>query len=145
MTSILRNILLLLFLTSVCLAKEEIFFTDKDLKSYLAENSTGIIYITSPHMYLALKGQEEYSKIAKDKKIPFLVLVDPNATIHKNMLNLDLTKFKKLNSKEIINRDATHHFPSYIFYKNGKLEGKFNPGYDSPEKFTERLNRYFYE
>lgn len=118
-------------------------FNDNHLQQYLKKHPQGIIYLVSPHMYLALKGLPEYKAIADEKKIPFLVLLDPLATTQKNMLNIDLSKYSILDSKEIVERDGTQHYPSYIMYKNGKLKGKFNPGYDSPEKFKSRVNEYF--
>ncbi len=143
--NLLKIALCILWLFPSFLTAKQNNFTDADLNAYLSKNPKGIIYIVSPHMYLSLKGLEEYEKIAATQKLPFLVLIDPMATTNKNMLNIDLSKYAKLDSKDIISRDSTQHYPSYIFYKNGKLEGGFNPGYDAPEKFTERLNRYFRE
>ncbi|AFY00790.1 putative exported protein [Bdellovibrio bacteriovorus str. Tiberius] len=94
-------------------------------------------------MYLSLKALPEYKSAATKAKVAFLPLLDPVTNTKENMLKVDLHKIEILNSEILIKKNALLHFPSYIFFKNGQLQGSFNPGYDSPEKFQHRLKEYF--
>ncbi|HEY1080246.1 MAG TPA: hypothetical protein VGE46_09110 [Bdellovibrio sp.] len=118
-------------------------FKDKDLNAYLKKHQNGVIYILSPHMYLSLKGYPEYESIAKKHRLSFLPLLDPMASTLENTVQLDLKNISVLSSKVLLQKDAVLHFPSYVFFRNGKILGRFNPGYDAPDKYEERLVKVF--
>lgn len=99
--------------------------------------------MVSPHMYLSVKGLPEYEKIALKSQVKFLALLDPVTNTRENSFGMDLSRVRILASSVLIQKDATIHYPAYIFHKDGVLQRHFNPGYDAPEKFEKNLKEFF--
>lgn len=137
------SFLFLMLVSSFSSAQANNKFTDSKLEAYLNTHKKGVIYIVSPHMYLSLKGLPEYRALAQKQGVQFLALLEPITNTRVNALKMDLSELAVLNSAKLINLDATQHFPAFIFFKEGKLIGRFNPGYDAPEKFEQRLKKVF--
>ena len=112
-------------------------FADKNLQHLLSKGSAGIIYIWSPHMPLSIKGLVEISALAKRLKMDLTILMDPNASQDSGLRavkrnHLDSTAIIKVGASELIQRSSLFHFPSYVFYKDGKIFGDARLGYDEP-------------
>ena len=137
------SFLFLISISSLSWAQANDRFTDAKLETYLKTHKKGVIYIVSPHMYLSLKGLPEYQALAQKQGVQFLALIEPITNTRENALNMDLTKLAVLDSAKLISLDATQHYPAFIFFKEGRLLGRFNPGYDAPEKFEQRLKKEF--
>lgn len=139
-----RLIVFIILTAPRCLLSQNyLTFTDDDLSKYLKKNPSGIIYIISPRMVLSLKGYTEYKRIALKNNIPFLVLRDPLNNDNSVLTEIDIKNIPILKSKELLKRGATIHYPTFTFYKNGKLPAFFNPGYDEPQKFEARVRKEF--
>lgn len=117
----------------------ESYFTNSDFERYVLQKKNAVIYVFSPHMYLSVKGIAEYKKIALSHGFHFLLLRDPNASPQAPYKVKE--SYHVLASNKLVQLGATQHYPSFLVYTNSKIIGLFNPGYDSPEKFSERLKQ----
>ncbi len=117
-------------------------FTDVDLKNYLQKNASGIIYVFSPRMPLSLLGLEEARGTALSHGVSFLALLDPMETNSQSSKDPRYNHIPILASKELIRRNATQHFPAKLFYKDQKLTGSFNPGYETPDILGSNLKKF---
>lgn len=121
-------------------------FTDKTLKTLLAQHSVGVIYLWSPHMLLSVEGIYELSEITKELGISYDVLLDSNANA--NFANATAKKIgikrdvlRKNNALELFFRNFTVHSPSLLLYKNGEIIGPIIPGYRSPAHYKQLIRK----
>lgn len=123
-------------------------FVDEDLATYLEKSaethSPGIIYTWSPHMPLSIEGLKEVRRASKKLGFQLLVLLDPNASpalarrvAKKN--GFPDSVLKKTRSAELVQRDVLYHYPSYTYFRDGKLLGMARPGYDEPKRLEAQV------
>ena len=100
-------------------------FSDINLSEVLIKNPNGgFIYIWSPHMELSVA--EVATLEGLKLKYPFIVILDPKAdmTLAKSLAEknkLPEAYLKPLDSLVLQLADITIHYPSIVFYKNGKI------------------------
>ncbi|MBT4791281.1 MAG: hypothetical protein HON90_06900, partial [Halobacteriovoraceae bacterium] len=85
--------------------------TDKKL-SQLVKKGKGIIYIWSPQMPLSVDGLPIIKKLAKDKKLNLIVLVDPKTNLNKIREYISSEFLKLPNSYELKMRNVYIHYPT---------------------------------
>ncbi len=124
-------------------------FTDDELDRILKKSgknkSAGLIYVWSPHMYLSIRGLEEARALGKKLKIPVTVLLDPRANtntakkeLRRNHVKEEHTR--RLASIELDRRMQSSHYPTYFFYRNGKII-QVRPGYEEIPRLEALLRK----
>ncbi|MAZ47500.1 MAG: hypothetical protein CME65_02990 [Halobacteriovoraceae bacterium] len=115
-------------------------FTDEKLQTLLEEskkkNTSGIIYLWSPHMTLSVTGAQEVKKLSKELGIGLTLVHDSRAELEP-LRRASISQSQVMNSRDLSNRGFETHFPSLIFYQNGELERYPRPGYDNYERLKE--------
>lgn len=108
-------------------------FSDLDLGKLLLDNPKGgLVYIWSPHMSLSVT---EVSALRELKlTYPVTVILDPKAdrglaTAVARANRLPASYLQTLDSVVLQNADITIHYPSIVFYKQGKIIRRI-PGYN---------------
>jgi hypothetical protein len=127
-------------------------FQDKDLDKLLSiskkTHKKGLIYIWSPHMPLSLRGVHEAKKITKSKGIELTVVLDPYASADLAAKVATRESFPKaylrpLESRVLLEKNMTLHFPSVIPYRDGTLARDMRGGYDNPKRLASYLEKEF--
>ncbi|HXH29183.1 MAG TPA: hypothetical protein VNJ01_00050 [Bacteriovoracaceae bacterium] len=89
-------------------------FTDTDLRTLLAKNTEGLIYVWSPSLPLSVEGRAEIQKVADESSLPVTFLIDPNSVESPH-------PDPKVISTELRLLGGTRHYPALFFYKDGQL------------------------
>ena len=125
-------------------------FMDTDLDDVLKvsrENkSSGLIYIWSPHMNLSILGVKEVQKIAKDRGLTLIILLEPRAELDQSIKilkneGINLTSLRFASSKVLDMLNIHNHYPSLLLFSNGEILDRPRPGYDAPDELNKYLNR----
>jgi hypothetical protein len=127
-------------------------FQDNDLEKLLKiskkTQQKGLIYVWSPHMPLSLRGVHEAQKVTTTKKIALTVLLDPYAdlvTASKVASRESFPKsyLRRIESRILLEKNMTLHFPSAIPYRDGTLARDMRGGYDNPQRLADYLEKEF--
>lgn len=131
-------------------AKSSKDFTDQDLdhllKASLSKKTQGMIYVWSPHMPLSIRGVKEAENIAKTKKLKLIILLDPYSNLNAAQQISKKEKFPpsylvRLESRKLLRKEMTVHFPSLIVFNKGGLAGEMRGGYDNPQRLADYLDK----
>jgi len=109
-------------------------FTDARLRELLARNTSGMIYVWSPRMPLSIQGIAEARAAANTLGIAFTAVVadaDPA-----ELRDVDSSLTHSLASLELVYRNATIHYPTATFYRDGAVMGFAVPGYKRRETYA---------
>ena len=120
--------------------KRTLAVTDKELIA-LTYKKTGLIYIWSPHMPLsfqALTSIEKYK--SKNQDLETIILVDPNSKINKLKQKVPLKWLNKADSFELKMRQAYIHYPTILFFKDGKILNRVKYGFESFKNYQHYFN-----
>lgn len=116
-------------------------FTDTSLDSLLHANPRGMLYVWSPRMPLSLKGLAEARAAAQSLGVPFMAVVaEANAgellDLAKNSTLVTAADQRRMESLEIVYRNGTIHYPTALFYRDGRMIDGVYPGYKNRETFA---------
>lgn len=97
-------------------------------------------------MPLSVQALAEAREIAKNERIEFIALLDPNAgekDASSSLEKYQLPKeyLKKFHSNDFTHREVTVHFPTYFMFKNGEIHTEVIPGYDYKDEMTEFIKK----
>jgi hypothetical protein len=104
-------------------------FGDEDLSRLLRSTASGMIYIWSPRMPLAVRGIAEARAAARELGIAFTALATDAANEDTSSRHAPPSGTRLLESVDLVYRGATLHYPSAIFYRNGAIDPRTIPGY----------------
>ena len=111
-------------------------FTDGSLREIVARNRAGIIYVWSPGMPLSITGLNEAKAAAKSLDVAFTAVVADARPLELEHSGVDTAYQHSLNSIDLVYRDATIHYPSILFYRDGSLLGSAIPGYKRRDTYA---------
>ena len=114
---------------------------DKGLFEEVQKSQSGLIYTWSPHMSLSIEGVMRIQELAKEMRLPILVLLDPKADLGNAKKILAEKKIEQKNllsvsSMEMVYRRALIHFPNLLVYKNGKIVDGLLPGLSTKAEYA---------
>jgi hypothetical protein len=121
------------------------FFTDQMLETEIKNNKAGIIYGWSPMMPLSIIGYNEAKSVAKKMKLDFIPVLDPMVDLEAAKTAINDYKIKegirKVGSVELLERGLNLHYPSILFFSQGKMVGSLLPGYwDNPKALEDAIH-----
>lgn len=105
--------------------KRVVGFSDMNLSEVMIKNPKGgFVYIWSPHMELSVAEVATLEKLKLN--YPFTVILDPKADVSLAKSLVEKNKLPEsyllpLDSLVLYKADITIHYPSIVFYKNGKI------------------------
>ncbi len=110
-------------------------FSDADLAKVLGSKKKGMIIAWSPHMTLSVGAAREAEQLGKELGIQVVVVRDPHSRdkVAKERLakeKLPAAWSRKIQSVDLVMRDMLIHFPSILFFKDGRIQGHVFPGYE---------------
>jgi hypothetical protein len=111
-------------------------FTDDGLRDLLERTRDGVIYVWSPGMPLSVSGLAEARAAADSLGISFTAIVADAHAADLRESFVDTVFRHPLNALDLVYRDATLHYPSIIFYRNGSLIGSAIPGYKRRDTYV---------
>ncbi|MEP6831801.1 MAG: hypothetical protein ABJB74_00345 [Gemmatimonas sp.] len=117
-------------------------FTDAVLDSVIHANARGMLYVWSPRMPLSLKALPEARAAAKAMGIAFTAVVAEanNAEVRELAINspavVTAADQQRMESLELVYRNATIHYPTALFYRDGHIVDGVYPGYKNSETFA---------
>jgi hypothetical protein len=123
-------------------------FTDVQLQQLMQkskkEKTRGIIYSWSPHMVLSFEGIKELKILANKYQLQTTFLLDSFAAkedIERVLKNADhqITQQDcgRMESDQLRDMGIGIHYPTYLFYQNGRFILPRFPGYESAQKLEE--------
>lgn len=121
------------------------YFSDKDLRSHIEKNKTGIIYVWSPRMGLSEKGIPEIQKAARDKNLPLLILMGkdvPDVEYIKLRSKLGDKVTKRVDSLEFKLRNVDQHYPAILVYKNSKIVSGVKYGFEKADLYRRDIDQF---
>jgi len=129
-------------------------FDDRDLKTLLRQSkkhrTLGVIYSWSPHMVLSFEGIKELKEIAAHRKIETTILLEPFADARDVEVvathpdhGITPSDCRRINSRKLWAAGIGIHYPTYIFYRHGKILMPRFPGYEAPEKLDQFIINKF--
>ena len=110
-------------------------FTDDKLRQLVERTRDGIVYAWSPGMPLSVSGLAEAKAAADSLGVAFTAVVADARPLELEHSSVDTAYQHSLNSLDLVYRDATIHYPSILFYRNGKLLGSAIPGYKQRDTY----------
>jgi hypothetical protein len=111
-------------------------FTDEALRATLAAHPRGMIYVWSPGMPLSVRGLAEAKAVATSLGIAFTAVVADAREGELEIVRPDPADARTLDALELVYRDATVHYPTALFYADGKPLGTAVPGYKSRDTYA---------
>lgn len=100
-------------------------WTDKDLQGITKSNRPTLVYIWSPGMVYSVKNHQTFVKAARDLKMNFVSMLDPQSELAYARYALRDTKkaeeylsTRRLHAMELIERNGTVHYPTAFVIKN---------------------------
>ncbi len=115
-------------------------FTDASLDSLMHANARGMVYIWSPRMPLSLKGLSEARAAALAMRIPFTAVVAEanDEELREISASGAITRADKqrMQSLELVYRNGTIHYPSALFYRDGRIIDGVYPGYKNRDTYA---------
>lgn len=140
--------------TSNC--QDNLVFSDKMLQELLnksaLEKSKGVIYSWSPHMILSIDGIAEMRYFAPKYDFDLTVVMDPSAgpmavqsaVIQPNgPKDLDCQRIGAKRLKSSLHESVTIHYPTYLFYQNGKFLLPRHQGHENFVTMRKLIKRKF--
>ncbi|HEY6219439.1 MAG TPA: hypothetical protein VIV65_05250 [Gemmatimonadaceae bacterium] len=122
-------------------------FTDDDLRGLLRNHGSGMIYVWSPRMPLSVCGIEEARAAARDLGIRFTALVADADSDEARAAVRNPRDRRAMESLELTYRDATIHYPTTLYYRDGQISGTAIPGYKTRSVYVtlgrERFARFW--
>ena len=122
-------------------AVEPLDFTDRDLHTLLeadySAGTGGLIYSWSPHMPYSVKGLAEIAELARRRGLQLVPLLDPQADLElaEAAVPAELPTLRRLDSRVLIDRGLSLHYPALLVFSQGSLGDTVLPGYTSPERY----------
>jgi hypothetical protein len=109
------------------------YLTDADLKAELSKAGQALIYAWSPNMPLSVIGFPQAQEIAKNLRIKFIPVMDPETdeAYAKKIVSekhLPESALRRSSSVELGARQMGLHYPSTLVYSKGKFS-RLYPGY----------------
>lgn len=118
-------------------------FTDASLDSLMAANNRGMIYVWSPRMPLSVKGLVEARAAAKTLGVTFTALAAESSDDDLNASAASVADRQRMESLELVYRNATIHYPSMLLYDNGRIIDGVYPGYKNRATFAQYAREKF--
>lgn len=118
-------------------------FTDTTLDSLLQVHTRGMVYVWSPRMPLSISGLAEARAAAGRLGIAFTAVLaenDPDAATTPGATPDDQ---RRLESVELVYRNSTIHYPSALFYADGRIIDGVYPGYKNRDTYAQYALRQF--
>jgi hypothetical protein len=118
-------------------------FTDEALRATLAAHPRGMIYVWSPGMPLSVRGLAEARGVANSLGIAFTAVVADARAGELDVVRPAPADARTLDALELVYRDATVHYPTALFYADGRPLGTAVPGYKSPDTYASLARERF--
>lgn len=136
------------------LRKSSGLFTDFSLvqlvKNSKKKKSSGVIFLWSPYMSVSLRGLKEIKPVADSLGLRIIPILDPRAD--RKTAQDALKKFRiqdvplrKLASQDLYRRGMTLHYPTMLFFTNGKLYPAPRYGYHEKDRLIWALKNWMAE
>lgn len=117
--------------------------TDSRLDTLVRANQRGMIYVWSPRMPLSVGGIEQARRAALELGIAFTAVVAETNEAELSTLQVDASFTTRMESLELVYRNATIHYPTALFYSAGRIiDGAF-PGYKNVATYVKFAERQF--
>lgn len=109
------------------------FGTDQQLYTAIVKKKNGMILSWSPSMPFSIDAIIQARKVATEEKIDLIVILDRNANLNKARQIVKKNRWpmeyaRKFESIELAYRKIENHFPSMLFFKDGRLKDYLLPG-----------------
>jgi hypothetical protein len=119
-------------------------FTDSDLRSLLAAQPQGVIYLWSPHMPLSVDGYRTVLGVATRLRMSFTALRDPMsdsgyAVAVAKETGLPPDALRTFTSIELGFRQLSLHAPALLVFARGRVAGLAVPGYREAAGFESAI------
>jgi hypothetical protein len=126
-------------------APEKDAFTDDDVRSLVAANAQGVIFVWSPHMPLSVDAYRTVAAVARRLQLSFTTLRDPMADAAyaegvAREAELPASALRTFASVELSFRQATLHSPSLLVFARGRFAGLAVPGYREAAGFEAAIS-----
>lgn len=116
-------------------------FTDARLRELLQRNASGIVYVWSPRMPLSIQGIAEARAAAASLGIAFTAVVAEAGPAELRDVDSSLTH--TLGALELVYRNATIHYPTATFYRDGAIVGSAIPGFRRRDTYVALAREQF--
>ncbi len=121
-------------------------FTDERLEVLLKTQSQGAIFVWSPAMPLSVKALEHIKAAAAQAELPLTVLVDQRAKYMDpaglaQATTQNPVEFDYLAASALIKARMTMHFPTVIYFSDGKLSPRTLVGYKETAEYLSWFKR----
>lgn len=117
-------------------------FKDEDLKSEIKEGE-GFIYVWSPNMIYSVANLLQYKDFARKNKMKFIPVMGYDSSFENGQLALSSRKvnepIRKLASVELFMREASLHYPTFYYFKSGKLHPNYIRGILTEKDLADHL------
>lgn len=123
-------------------------YTDLELASFINKNKKGIIYTWSANMPWSVDGIKEIRKAAAELGVPVQIVMGPDSDLNLTKKLLSEKKVtgddtKPFASLELIMRGAAVHYPSIVWFKDGKVSRWARPGYEVSSLYVSYFSKEF--
>ncbi|HEY9228497.1 MAG TPA: hypothetical protein VIP11_17720 [Gemmatimonadaceae bacterium] len=109
-------------------------FGDEQLRALVRDTPAGVVYVWSPRMPLSVLGVAEAKAAAAELGVAFTAIVAEASP--DELRDADSLITRSMSSLELVYRNATIHYPSIIFYRDGRLLGSGVPGFKRRETYV---------
>lgn len=111
--------------------------TDDRLRTLLAAHARGVVYVWSPRMPWSVRGLAEAQSAANSLGIAFTAVVADADLDEVRAADVDPIHGHRLDALDLVYRNATQHYPSVLFYRDGALLDVAIPGYKNRDTYRE--------
>ena len=117
-------------------------FTDTSLDSLMRVNARGMVYVWSPRMPLSVTGLTEARAAAQMLGISFTAVVAETNDAELRELTtrvpnvISANDEQRMESLELVYRNANIHYPTALFYQDGRIVDGVFAGYKNRETFA---------
>ncbi|MBC8086202.1 MAG: hypothetical protein H7Z40_02990 [Phycisphaerae bacterium] len=117
--------------------------TDSRLDSLVRINQRGMIYVWSPRMPLSVSGLEQARRAARELGVSFTAVVAETNNAELASVTVDSSFTWRMESLELLYRNATIHYPTALFYNAGRIVDGAFPGYKNVATYVMFAERQF--
>lgn len=117
--------------------------TDARLDSIVRTNKRGMVYVWSPRMPLSIIGLEQARQAAAQLKVAFTAIVAETNDEELRTISVSREFTTRMESLELVYRNANIHYPSALFYDEGRIVDGAFPGYKNVATYVMFAERQF--
>lgn len=118
-------------------------FTDERLRDEIRAHDRGIIYVWSPRMPLSVRGLYEAEAAARQLRVAFTAVVADAEPEETAASGVSSRYWRSMDAIELVYRNATIHYPSALFYKEGSIVGTAIPGFKRRDMYVSLARERF--